>query len=104
MTHGLARYRRGDFSEAIESCNKCQTGDPTDSMWARAALAYFVESLAHVQLGANEDAHGALDRGRAILDNHSELGASWHDQLIAKLILDEVEGLVANAERDNAER
>lgn len=91
VTHGLAQYRLGQFVEAVGSCKKCQAGDPSDSTWARAALAYFVESLAHFQLGEDEDARKALNLGRSILNKHPDLEASWHDQLIARLLLDEAE-------------
>ena len=100
VTRGLARYRRGDFGGAVESCKKCQSGDPSNSAWRRAALAYFIQALAHFQSGENEAAREALERGRTLVDGHPDLGSAWHDSLIAKILLDEVEGLVASADPD----
>ena len=99
-TRALARYRRGDFAAAIESCKNCRLGDPSDSIWPRAALAYFVESAAHFRSGAEEEARDALSRGRALLNKNSGTADSWHDLLIAQLMLDEVTGLAAHAEVD----
>jgi tetratricopeptide (TPR) repeat protein len=102
-TRALARYRRGDFDIAIESCNKCRLGDPSDSIAARAALASFVESAAHFRSGAEVEAREALERGRALL-NKSSASDSWHDLLIARLMWDEAAQLAASAEVDTKDR
>ena len=96
VTFGIAQYRRGDFAEAIASCRMCQSGDPAGDNWRRTALAYFVESLAQLQLGEREAGLEAFQRGRSILNQHPELQANWHDQLIAQIFFDEAENLAAS--------
>ena len=105
VTRGLAQYRSSNYGLALESCQRCRSGDPSDSLLTRATLCYFIESLAHTRLGANQEALDSLQHGRALLKDNPDLGGAWHDQLIAKLLLAEVEGLInkADAARSGAD-
>jgi tetratricopeptide (TPR) repeat protein len=98
VAHGLAQYRRGEYSAAIEACERCHSGDPTGEIWFRAAQAHLVRAMAYFRLGQQEKGVAALDRARGIINSHPlELGPSWHDELICRILLDEAQAMLDGA-------
>lgn len=94
-TLALARYREGDYFITIQLCNEVRLGEGTDSIAARTALVDLIKAAALFRSGKHEEAREMLIQARATVSDFEESVRGWHDHLIAKLLLAEVEELAA---------
>jgi tetratricopeptide (TPR) repeat protein len=95
---GLAAYRAGRFTDALEKLKECSP-DPDGG---RADAAIFTElALAHHRLGQAEEARAALSKARAILEKTMPnpekgrpYGDDWHLWLLCQVLFREAERLL----------
>jgi thiol-disulfide isomerase/thioredoxin len=112
MSKGLAEYRQGHFTDAIEWVRRSQADlaqKPTGDRNMCEADTYFVLAMAQHQLRQSAEADAALARGREIVQTKlpkldgGDLGSAWHDVLMANILMREaketIEGLPATAQK-----
>ena len=95
---GLAEYRQGRFSSAVEWMQKVLAKAGEDSN--RDVQAHMVLAMARHQLKRPDEARAALAKGVEIaetklpkLDN-GDLGGSWNDWIIAHSLMREAKMLI----------
>ena len=111
MTKGLAEYRQGQFTNAIETMQlsqKSMTRLPVAALACKAD-SYFVTALARHQLQQSGEARAALASGLEIVQKKlpkldgGDLGETWFDVLPAYILMREaretIEGTSAKEEK-----
>ena len=108
FTKGLAEYRLGHFTGAIEWTGKALTTSGREDLpgWNherernREAAAYLVQAMAHQQLNQISEARAALTNGTAIINTQfpdatcGDLGREWQDWLLARILSREAQTLI----------
>jgi eukaryotic-like serine/threonine-protein kinase len=102
---GLAKYRAGQFQEAIDWVNQ-SIGQPTMVTGPRPdAPAYLVLAMAQHQLKRPEKARAALSKGLDIVNANllqrekATLDENWVDWLIAHILLAEAQAMIEGPPR-----
>jgi tetratricopeptide (TPR) repeat protein len=100
LAAGLADYRAGEFSKAVEKLEglvsqRQRAGYGFPNLQAPAS---FILAMAHHRLGDKDKATQALERARKTFPGFSsgDLGGYWHDWLICQILRREAEGLLKN--------
>ncbi len=99
-TKGLAEYRLGRFTNAVDWAQKSidhpsYSGDPN-----RFVQAYMIIAMAQHQLKQNELARAAMEQGAEIAakklakPENGEVGSGWRDWIIAQALLQEAKALI----------
>jgi WD40 repeat protein/serine/threonine protein kinase len=96
LTKGLAEYRLGHFTNALEWAQKVSLGgNPGHDAEACAVLA-----MAHYQLQQSDEAHSALAKGVDIIETKlpkadtGDIGEDWWNWIIAHALMDEAKDLI----------
>ena len=107
VTKGLAEYRQGHYTNAIECVQQAQKRIPEardSERWVCEIHSYLVQAMAQAQLHRTAEARTALAHALEIGQTHqmpdfnsSELGTFWHDIVIAHLLTREAQGLLDNS-------
>jgi len=98
FAEGLAEYRQRHFTNAVEWMQRVlvKTGEER----FRDVQASMVLAMAQYQLNQLDQARASLAEGFGIADKHlpklesGDLGGSWHDWLIAHILVSEAKALV----------
>jgi WD40 repeat protein/tetratricopeptide (TPR) repeat protein/tRNA A-37 threonylcarbamoyl transferase component Bud32 len=94
---GLADYRQGQFSAAVDGLHGVLS-DPAHDL-TRDAEAFLLLAMAEGQLQHTQDAQAALGNGLTIINTRlpklqtGDLGGAWVDWIIAHALLNEVTSL-----------
>jgi hypothetical protein len=105
-TRALAAYRAGDADKTVHWIRKSQESQGYADEPRVQALALSLLAMAQHQLGQPEEAREALAQVDELIDERlpklatGELGAGWHDWLIAQILRREAAGLVAGSTKD----
>jgi serine/threonine protein kinase len=93
---GLAEYRLGHFTGALEWLRKVAADEGVP---ARTAQAYATQAMAEYQLGQTNAARATLANGVKIAETKlTQPGRiDWNDTIIAQILLREAGGLIAGA-------
>jgi serine/threonine-protein kinase len=101
FTKGLAEYRQGHFSGAVEGMQLVQKELVEAQDAARdmcEADTYFVSAMAQHQLQQSHEAHAALARGFEIVQTKlpmvRDLGPAWYDVLTTYILQREAKDLI----------
>jgi serine/threonine protein kinase len=93
---GLSEYRQGQFSNAVQWLEPIAR---EKSPWDRCVQTYMVLAMAQYQLKEIDQARATLATGlkvnRDLPSLHNGLPESWHDWIIAGLLVREAKALVA---------
>jgi len=104
FTKGLAEYRQGNFSNAIDWMRKVLAKPGVDHRDAQACL---VLAIAQHQCGRHDDAVVALKKGAAIVENKlpklegRDFDPNWPNWIVAHVLLEEATALVNSTRRAN---
>jgi hypothetical protein len=96
LTKGLAEYRLGHFSNAVEWTQKVPIGGIPE----RDVEAYSVLAMAHYHLHQLDESHAVLAKGVEIADTklpkleNGGLDDAWVDWIIAHALMDEAKALI----------
>jgi len=97
---GLAEYREGRFAAAAEWANKALHKPGED--FQRDVQAYAVLAMARYQLGQTNEARAVLSNAEEVTEtklqklDSGSLGESWHNVLIAHILLREAKTVVGS--------
>jgi hypothetical protein len=103
MTKGLAEYRQGHFTGAVENMQLSRKELAHGSHWGPdicEADTYLVAAMAHHQLKQPDEARADLARGLEIVQSKlpgldsGDLGISWHDVLTTYILMREAKETV----------
>jgi serine/threonine protein kinase len=103
MTKGMAQYRQGDFTGAIETMRLSQNTSakrPPGDRYMCEADAYFVSAMARHRLNQPDEARAALARGVEIVQTKlpkldgGDLGLTWHDVLMSYILMREAKEMI----------
>jgi WD40 repeat protein/tetratricopeptide (TPR) repeat protein len=106
LVQGLAEYRQGRFAEAARGARKALAAP---GVFDRDVQAYMVLALACARSGQTSEARAALAQGKAVAEaklpkaGSGDLGASFHDWLIAHILLGEAAAFVPDQSSSAAE-
>lgn len=95
----LARYRSGNWTGAADAAARAVTLAREATNTVSLASSSLVLAMARHRLGEAEAARHALDEGAGLIAQHwpepeRGLGESWHDILIAHVLLREARALI----------
>jgi tetratricopeptide (TPR) repeat protein len=102
-TRGLADYRQGRFTSALESMELAQKQLAQSNDLARdmcEAETYFISAMARHQLQQPDEARSALALGLSIVQtklpalDSGNLGGSWYDTVTAYILMREAQAMV----------
>ena len=102
-TKGLADYRQGRFTSALEGMELAQTelAQSHDSARDRCeAETYFISAMARHQLRQPDEARAALAHGLSIVQtklpalDSGNLGGSWYDTVTTYILMREAQGMI----------
>ena len=103
--HSLAEYRQGHFATAVGLCKKSTTQG--GNAYAEAK-AYLVMAMAQYQLNQVDESRTALAKAYEIVDTRmpklesGDLGVSWHDWLMAQILLREAKQLIDSTAKSDS--
>jgi serine/threonine protein kinase/tetratricopeptide (TPR) repeat protein len=99
LAQGLCEYRQGRYASALEWMQRVQPQLAQDPLPYREAQMDFVVAMAQGQLEQYDKARATLSNGVEILEkklpglDSGDLGSSWHDILIAHILMREARAL-----------
>ena len=102
-TRGLADYRQGRFTSALEGMDLAQKQLAQSDDVARdqcEAETYFIAAMARYQLKQPDEARAALAHGLAIVQtklpalDSGNLGCLWYDTVTAYILMREAQGMI----------
>ena len=98
MLLGLLEYRRGDYTKALEDCQRSLDACPYLAI--PAATDRVIRAMAFHKLGDDASARSELDGARSLVQNGLNIGFdkwNWHEWVFVRLLLQEADGLIQQA-------
>jgi hypothetical protein len=95
---GLVEYRQGNFSQAVEPLESVISEGGVAS---RTVQAYCVLAMTQYRLGEKAAARASIASGRELAEEKlaSLKAGDWNDRIIAQLLLQEAEALIASSNK-----